>query len=120
MNHGCFHFLRPASLDGHDAAEIVPAEKDLDTAEADLFQKLHVLFQTIGDEHIFKRFALLGDLDFGVAVSSLEVVIVLDEQPVEGRILAGQFLNEEQAALIVQAGAAKSCANSQTIRCISS
>ncbi|MCY1239276.1 hypothetical protein D9M72_520640 [compost metagenome] len=82
-------------LDRDDAAEIVPAEKHLDAAESCFLQELEVFLQTVGNEHVFECFALLGDLDIGVAVAALVVVVVLDEQAVEGRVLAGELFDKQ-------------------------
>src|SRR5215468_6972191 len=65
-----------------DAAEVVPLEEDLGMLEAGRAQHRTVLLQPIRDEHVLQGLALLRDLDLGVAVAALQVVVVLDEQAI--------------------------------------
>ena len=67
-----------ASLDRHDAAEVVPLEDHMHVAEAGLQQQFAVLEQLVRNQDVLQGLALLRDLGLGVTITPLEVVLVLD------------------------------------------
>src|SRR5262245_45047259 len=93
----------PPSLDGHHPAEVVPLEEDVDVPEAGSQQKLPVLEKLVRNEDVLERLAFLRDLGLAVAVATLQVVVVSDEQAIEERVLGQDFLDENQTAVFVQA-----------------
>ena len=92
-----------ASLDRHDAAEVVPLEEHVHVAEAGLQQQFAVLQELVGDQDVLQCLALLRDLGFGVPIAPLEVLVVPDEQAVEVRVLAQYLFDEDQPAVLPQA-----------------
>ena len=56
-------------------------------------QQLAVLLELIRHQHVLERLALLRDLELAVALAALEVVVVLDEEAVEERVLAEHLLD---------------------------
>jgi hypothetical protein len=71
--------------------------------EAALLEERRVFFRAIGDQDVFQGLALLGDLDLRIAGAPLHLVVVLDEEPVQDRVLGGDLLDQDQAAILVQA-----------------
>ena len=68
----------------------------------DSLQQQLVLLETIRDEHVLERLPLLRDFDIAIALATLHLVVVVDEQPVEERMLAENLLNQDQAAVRIQ------------------
>src|SRR5438093_2489404 len=94
-----------SSPESEDAGKVVPLEENIYGAESNLPQHLFVLVQPIRHEHVLERFALLGDLDLAVAVSLLELVIVLNEEPIQQRVFTEHLLDEDQAAIFMETAA---------------
>src|SRR6185436_13492755 len=92
-----------SSFDRDDSAEVVPLEEHVDFAEAGIHQQLAVLEQLVRDQHVLQRLALLRDLGVAVALAPLEIVVVLDEQPVEERLLGQHLLDQDEATLFAHA-----------------
>src|SRR5574339_1142374 len=90
------------SINGDDAAEVVPLEEDIDLLEAHTLQEALVLLQPVRDEDVLERLALLRDFDFAVAVALLHLVVVVDEEAVENRMFPQNLLDEDQAAAFVE------------------
>ena len=57
-------------------------------AETSAPQELSDLVEPLRNQHVLERFALLADLEVAIAVAPLEIVVVLDGQPIERRALA--------------------------------
>ena len=62
-----------------------------------------VLLEPVRNEHVLERLALLSDLQIAVSLAALHLVVVLDEEPVEGGVLAEHFLDQDQAAVVIEA-----------------
>src|SRR6185436_4611554 len=103
--HRLIHRLIHRLLHRHQSAEVVPLEEDVHLAEAVPRQQLPVLLQPVGDEDVFERLALLGDLQVRVPVPLLQLVVVLDEQAVERAALAEDLLDEDQATFVGETAA---------------
>ena len=54
-------------------------------------EQLLVLLETVRDEHVLERLALLRDLDVAVAVAPLHLVVVVDEEAVESEFSPSTF-----------------------------
>src|SRR5688572_12274296 len=90
------------SLDSNDAAEVVPLEENVDVLESDVAEQPLVLLETVRDEDVLQRLALLRDFQIAVALAALHLVVVIDEQPVERGMLAEDLLDEQEAAVVVE------------------
>src|SRR5262245_28128299 len=90
------------SLDRNDAAEVVPLEEDVDVLESDMSEQPLVLLETVRDENVFQRLALLRDLHVAVTLATLQLVVMVDEEPVESRMLAEDLLDEQKAAVVIE------------------
>ena len=71
------------SLHGDDGAKVVPLEEHIHVTKAGLEQQFAVLQQLVGNEHVLERLALLGDLEIAIAAAAFEVIVELDELPIE-------------------------------------
>src|SRR4030095_2601179 len=92
----------PASLDGNDAAEVVPLEKDIDLVETHAPEQSLVLFEAVRNEHVFERLPLLGDLHLAVPLPALHLIVVIDEEAVEHGVLTQPLLHQQEAAVVIE------------------
>src|SRR5688572_13165919 len=90
------------SLDSNDAAEVVPLEENVYVLESDMAEQPLVLLETVRDEDVFQRLALLRDFQVAVALAAFHLVIVVDEQPVERGMLAEDLLHQQEATVVVE------------------
>jgi hypothetical protein len=68
---------------GDDAAEVVPLEENVAERKPAAHEQLIVFFQPVWNQNVFKRFPFLGDFHLTIAVALFEIIIVLDEGPVD-------------------------------------
>ena len=54
------------------------------------------------DEDVLQRFALLRDLQIAVALPPFHLVVVVDEEPIERGMLAEDFFDEQEAAVVIE------------------
>src|SRR5688572_32100002 len=90
------------SLDSNDAAEVVPLEENVHVLESDMAEQPLVLLETVRDEDVFQRLALLSDFQIAVALAAFHLVVVVDEQPVERGMLAEDLLHQQEATVVVE------------------
>src|SRR5512132_2363560 len=89
----------PRSLASDESTEVVPLEEHVDRPEAGLPQHHVVLVRPVRDQDVLQRLPLARDLHLAVAVALFELVVVLNVEPVQGRVIGHDLLDEQQAAV---------------------
>jgi hypothetical protein len=85
-------------FNGHKRDEIEPLKEWFDAAEPGAHQQLSIFFDGKGDEDVFQGLSLFGDFQFRIAPIPFELVIDVNEFPVQQRVMGNFLFTEDKDA----------------------